>query len=1407
MLIALKKYNSAYLKLLHPSLKRLLVIISIMLFGVIKIHPQEISFKHLTIDDGLSQNFVSCILQDQKGFMWFGTKDGLNRYDGYSFVIYQNNPFDTTTISENFITTLFEDSRGFIWVGTLNGGLNIFERETETFHRIRYSSSVSKTVNTDEVKSIVEDSRGSIWIGTRGEGVFKLTFTNKKFFDITYKQYTSQSDQPGSLSSNIVSTLFFDSKDVLWISTLTGLDKFNNENENFTHYEIQTRNPKAPASFFDKTIYSIHESINGNLWLGTLSGLVKFDRQTGSYKLYPHHYEVFRYGWGSVMQIVGDNSAKLWLATPGELMRFNPVSLTYEYFKNDPLNQNTISYNSISSLYLDRTGILWVGTAGMGINLFDSKAHRFSTLAIKNDPSSRITGFSVRSVLQESNDIVWISTDALFRWNRRTGEIKSFETDSNRPDDFGNTGPWSMIKSHDGKIWAATTEGVYSYESSTEIVRQYKYNPTDTTGLPQKEVYAVWEDQEKNIWIATENYFCLLSDVNDGIFQSYRYQVPLPYNQRVRPVIYQDGQGNFWLGTRNGLLKFDSQKKIFTTYKNDPAKSNSLNNNFINSICPDSFDPDKILWLGTSGGGLNRFDINEGTFAHFTQSAGLPNNVIYGILPDTKGNLWLSTNKGLSKFNPRDSTFRNFDVVDGLQSNEFNTGAYYRSKGGELFFGGIKGLNYFYPEKIKDNPHIPKIALTNLKLGDHYVSVKSDKSILQKAFSETDTLVLSYSDDVVTFEFAALDYSAPEKNQLAYKLENFNKDWIYSGSLRSATYTHLPPGEYIFRVKGSNNDGVWNEEGIALTLIVTPPWWSTWWAYILYGLFFVSGLYLLRRYELNRLKLKNQLKLEIVETDTLRNLDNLKSHFFANISHEFRTPLTLILGQIESVMSSNIETKEKGKLQVANRNARRLLSLINQLLDLSKLEAGSMKLNEEQHNIVSFLKSLFYSFESLAETSKITLKFESELEKIPVLFDPDKMEKVFYNLVSNAFKFTSVDGEIKVSIEILEPSIVEVRIKDSGIGIPADRLSQIFNRFYQVDSSSTREHEGTGIGLALTKELVELHRGKIDVNSKEGEGTEFIITLPLGNLNVENETTTELLMNNFTQHNLLNGFEISEEELIPTTDIRTSKSKPQQEFVLIVEDNSDVRSYIREQLETDYRVIECCNGEEGITKAQNEIPDIIITDVMMPKMDGYQFSTKIRNDEKTSHIPIIMLTAKAGLDDRINGLETGVDDYLTKPFSAKELKVRVKNLIHLRKQLRKRFSTATVIKPTQVTAVSVDQEFLQKVLKTIEINFEDEQFGVEKLAEQVNMSVSQLSRKLNALVDQPPGQLIRSLRLQRAADLLKQNAGTVAEICYKVGFNDQAYFSRAFKKQFGSSPTDYKKDTHFNSEQGGELEP
>lgn len=1379
-----KKNTDAFLFADRKHHLTLVLFMVISVFNLITAQSNSVKFKHLGSDDGLSQNYISSIIQDQKGFMWFGTKDGLNRYDGHNFIIYQHDPFDSTSISDNFVTSLFEDSRGYIWVGTLNGSLDIFDRKTETFYHIIYSSEITDSCRAVEVSSITEDSKGNLWIGTRGKGIFKLSFQSKNSFDIKSQQFIFQSDKPESLSSNIITTVFIDSKGILWIGTLKALNKFNSLSESFTHYEIQTKNIKAPSSQYDGSICSIFESDNGTFWIGTLSGLVKFDRQNGTYKLYPHKYEIFRYGWGKIIDIIEDHTGNLWLASPGELMRFNPKLNSYSYFVNDPFNPNSVSFSSISSLCLDKTGIVWIGTAGMGINLYDSKAERFSSLSKIKETGSRITGFSVRSILEFSKDIVYLSTGVLFRWNRKTGELKSYETSSDRVNDFGNTGVWTMIKDSDGKIWTATTEGLYKYDPSTEKAKQYKFNSTDYSGLPQKEVYAVFEDRQRNIWIATENYLSRLTDIEKGIFQNFRYLPLASSDEQVRPVICQDKKGIFWIGTKYGLIRFDYERKYFQTFKNDPKNPKSLSNDFIKSVYIDSNESQNIIWLGTSGGGLNKFNIDDETFIHFTEKDGLPNNVVYGILPDRKGNLWLSTNKGLSRFNPLDNSFRNFDVNDGLQSNEFNTGAYFLSESGEMFFGGIKGLNYFYPDDIKDNQYKPQIVLTNLKLGDHYLSAKNDKDILQQSISETAKIELSHDEDVITFEFAALDYSSPSKNKFAYKLENFNKDWIYSGSNRSATFTHLPPGEYVFRVKGSNNDGVWNEEGLSLAVIIKPPWWRTWWAFVLYSIVILSGLYLIRRYELNRMKLKNQLRIEKITTDSLRNLDQIKSQFFANISHEFRTPLTLILGQIESVMSSEIETKVKGKLQVAKRNARRLLTLINQLLDLSKIEAGSMKLSSGQHNIVSFLKSLFYSFESLAESQKIITKFESEFANIPVVFDPEKMEKIFYNLISNAIKFTPQQGEIKVEIR-KKDDLVEIKIKDSGKGISQENLQFIFNRFYQVDNSNTREHEGTGIGLALTKELVELHNGRISVSSKLNEGTEFILTFPIGD--IKKDVSDDELISSFD----------SPIECIPnqkdTSLDKNTNLIADREIILIIEDNLDVRSYIREQFDAEYKLLEASNGEEGILIAQREIPDIIITDVMMPKIDGYQFSKAIRCDEKTSHIPIIMLTAKAGLDDKIQGLETGIDDYLTKPFSAKELKVRVKNLIYQRKELRKRFSTSTIIKPSEVTAQSVDQVFLNKVISSIDKYFEDENFSVDKLADEMNMSISQLNRKLNALIDQPPGQLIRSFRLQRAAELLKQNAGSVAEICYKVGFNDQAYFSRAFKKQFGCSPSDYKK--------------
>ncbi len=855
-------------KLSHFPGKRIIKIFFLLLvFLPIITYSQEVRFKHLTINDGLSQNAVFAILQDSKGFMWFGTKDGLNRYDGYSFTVYQNNSFDITSISDNYITTLFEDSRGILWIGTLSGGINRFNRDAETFDRITITSSFSGNLITNEVLSLTEDSVGNIWVGTRGDGLFRLSFKKDK---IIFKQFIHKPENKNSLNNNVVLALCLDSEGTLWIGTEDGINKFVPEKENFIRFKVYTQNPKAPSVPFDRSVSSIYESRNGVLWLGTLNSLVKFDRRTGTYKSYPHHYEIFRYGWGNIRNIVEDSSGKLWLSTIGELMRFDPVTNSYDYFKNDPLNPESVSYNSIHTGYVDKTGILWFGTIGMGINVYDPKSNRFSTFVSKKDPSSRVTGFSVASVLEDDNNFVWIATFVvLSRWNRKTGESISYET-SYSSEDFGNTPAWSIVKSSDGKIWFATPLGLYLYDHITENTRLYKFNPADTTGLLQKDIYAVFEDNEGSIWIATVNYISKLINIERGIFKHFRYDPGPEYYEQARPVIYQDPKGIFWLGTKYGLIRFDSRTQSFKTYRNNPDKPTSLNNNLIKSLCADPFQPDKFIWIGTAGGGLNRFDIEEETFIHFTEKQGLPNNVVYGILPDSKSNLWLSTNKGLSKFDPQKGTFRNYDVRDGLQSNEFNTGAYYKSKSGEMFFGGINGLNYFFPDEIKDNPFKPGIVFTNLKIRDSYISCKDSSGILQKTISETKKIILPYDYEVVTFEFASLDYSSPGKNLYAYKLENFNNDWIYSGSVRTATFTNLDPGEYTLFVKGSNNDGVWNDTGAALEIIITPPWWRTNWAFASYGIFILMGIFAVDRMMRRKVIRKERDKAKLREAELVK---------------------------------------------------------------------------------------------------------------------------------------------------------------------------------------------------------------------------------------------------------------------------------------------------------------------------------------------------------------------------------------------------------------------------------------------------------------------------------------------------------------------------------------------------------
>ncbi len=873
-------------------------------------------------------------------------------------------------------------------------------------------------------------------------------------------------------------------------------------------------------------------------------------------------------------------------------------------------------------------------------------------------------------------------------------------------------------------------------------------------------------------------------------------------------ALLEDSNGTLWIGSSNGLYCIDSirtwegephPKLKMIRYRHILGDTSSISNNLIWCIYE---DPRGDIWIGTNVG-LNRFKKEDEKFTHFFKPDGLPSDVIYNIVEDDHGNLWLSTPIALCKVDLSGQSihFKKYDASDGLPNNNLAR-ALYKRRSGEILVGMTKGLIGFFPDSLKDNPNIPSVAITDLKI--HNQSIPLDTIMNHKRH-----IVLSHSQNFFSLEFAALEFTAPERNQYAYLLEEFETDWNYSGNRRLANYTNVSPGSYIFRVKASNNDGVWNEKGTALKITILPPWWKTWWAYSIYAALILGTLYGLRRYELSRQRFKHRMEMEHIEAENLKEIDNMKSRFFANISHEFRTPLTLIFGPAKDISEKSKDKDIKQSAKIIKRNADKLNGLVNQLLDLSKLEAGKMALETSEHNIIPLLKGLVLSFSSLAERKKITLKFNTKEDKLDIYIDIEKLEKIITNLLSNAFKFTPEGGEVVVSVSKPTPAtagkpksppgrgikgvgpmskVIEISIQDTGIGIPKERLDKIFDRFYQVDGSHTRESEGTGIGLALTKELVELHKGTIKVESKEGEGTTFTVLLPLGREHLKaDEIVEKEIEKEITQV-------IDETEIVPENEGREEKTDleslldTEKPLLLIVEDNSDVRNYIISHLNEEYRIKEAANGEDGLNKSIEQIPDLIVSDVMMPKMDGFELCEKIKTDERTSHIPVILLTAKATSMDKREGYETGADDYIMKPFDASELKVRIQNLIEIRRKLQEKFSSDDFNIPPELK--SIDKEFLKKILTIVNEHISEEEFSIEELGKEAAMSRRHLHRKLKALTNKSPSQFVRSIRLSKARNLIKGKKWTISEISYQVGFSSPIYFNKCFKEEFGYSPSE-----------------
>ena len=1408
---------------------------------------QNIRFEHLSIDDGLSNNIVYTILQDSRGFMWFGTEDGLNKYDGYNFTVYRHDPDDSLSISENWVWSLHEShyaGKHVLWVGTKNGGLNRMDLETEQFTHFRNIPDDPQSLSNDMIVSIYEDSFGELWVGTLG-GINRFDRKTKKFV-----RYQNDANNPNSLSSNNYCTIYESvtaGKPVLWFGTWGGLNKFDRNTEEFTHYKHNAHNLNSLSSNHINDLYS---DISGRLWIGTdKRGLNKFNIETEQFTRFQYEPNDAKSLSSNIVGLLGSilsdlfqQKKVLWIATLNGLNRLDLETEQFTHFKHDPGNPQSLCDNALKVLYKDKTGIIWIGTHGGGLSRFDPSEQTFTHHHHETGNLNSLSDNSIWSIVESKcygPEVFWIGTSGggLNKYDRNTGSFIHYHHDPDNANNLSSEIIFTLLESRfqgRNELWIGTLHGLDKFDLDTKKFTHYKYDTTNPDSISGSVIRSICEDKTGKLWIGTRNGGINRFDRNSGKFSRGKY-----YTGEALSII-ENHTGTIWAGTSRGLFQYHASIDDFTLYTHDPDDPNSLSHNSVLSIFEDK---SSRLWIGTVDG-LNLHNRETNKFTWYKVEDGLPSNVINGILEDEHGNLWLSTNHGLSKFNPGQQSFRNYDKDDGLQSNQFMVGAACLSQKGEMLFGGIHGLNVFHPDSLTENPHIPEVHLTDFQIFNQAVEVKypglkrhDDKYYLPKHISNLSEITLSYKESVFSFQFAALDYHSPQKNRYAYQMEGVDPDWVYTdASRRYATYTQLAPGEYVFKVKGSNNDGLWNEKGTSIKIIITPPWWRTSLAYSIYTILIMGLILAIWRFQTSRLKMKQQIEMEHFEAEKLREVDHLKSRLFANISHEFRTPLTLIQGPIKQIISGEFTGNLKDQCKMILRNSDRLLNLINQLLDLSKLESGRMKLKASRIDLIQYLKGIIQSFASLAERNNISFTYNSAEESLMGYLDRDKLEKIVTNLLSNAFKFTPEGGLIDVRIFPTPLSIpplskggktggVEISISNTGPGIPPDQLEKIFNRFYQAGTTYKKDSEGTGIGLALTKELVEACHGEIGVESEVNKNTTFTLFLPIGKEHfkpeeiVEEKDTGFRLPADASQAGIQDSVKekaaqkdipdsnasgiphplSSTEGRVPRTECQVprAESRPaslRSPLLLIVEDNPDVTYYISSFLEQDYRIITAENGEEGWKKALQKFPDLVISDVMMPVMDGFELCKKLKGDERTSHIPVILLTAKADMESRIEGLEFDADDYISKPFDARELHVRVNNLIEQRKKLRERFSKLIEIKPGEVVSSSMDEQFLERLIEVSEKHLSESGYSTEHFAREVGISRSQLNRKLRALTELSTHGFILNLRLKRAAQLLKKKAGNITEIAYTVGFESPANFSRAFKNQFGKSPRDFAKE-------------
>ncbi|WP_109833344.1 two-component regulator propeller domain-containing protein [Reichenbachiella versicolor] len=1358
-----------------------IVLIILLTFFCITANAQsrnrEIQF--IQIKDEFSQNTASVVIEDHRGFLWVGTRNGLNRYDGMDVTAYHHDDLDSTTVCGSFIASLYIDSDKSLWVGTLGDGLCRYDELSDTF--VSYKSILSNYgLDGVTISAIYEDDYKNLWIGTLNSGLYRW---DRESNDLV--QYIHNVEDELGISSNYITEIVSAGPGKMWVSTWGGgLNLFDINTQRFIHYKEGQEKPASPIS---NVIRSMTLGNNGDLWLGTDKGVdrVTYHRE-GRYEFDHIEFTKSQSDTHSILSILQDADEQLWVGTENDGLCVLDFSQGQEnWYVSDPKIEYSIKNNSIWSLYEGNSGIIWVGTYNRGLFKVDKSVRKFAKY--KNSPytETSLSLGAVSAFAEDENNNVWVATDGggLNYWDVEKNKFHHYSSSTNQnfPDEI-----LSLMTDSRGNVWIGTWQGgVFVKKRGNAKFEKFDLRHEFNTDKEKEVVFSIIEDSFGKIWILVFRGGALRYDPDKDTFESFTYQETdsVRLCSTLLTCIFEDSDQNIWIGTEgSGLNKLERKEKgyISQVFVNDPNNPNSISNNTIFSIKEDA---QGSLWFGTSGG-LNKYDKEKGLFEKFGKRNGLLDEVVHAIEFDISNNLWLSTNKGISRLHIDNYSIQNFDLHDGLQSLEFFKNSSLKLSNGDLLFGGIEGFNAISPDHIVDDHKDVKIYLSDFKLYNQSVKV-GNSSPLTKDLMDTKTITLRYNQNDFSFHFSQLNYSQSPKNIYAYQLVNYDQQWQNAGNRKEAFYTNVPPGDYVFKVKSTNNDGSWSVNEAQVKIEITPAWYDTYWAYTVYVMIGLGLLYWFYSTVVNRERLKNKIELDQMDLARMHELDEMKSSFFANISHEFRSPLTLIMGPLKAMMEEGNYTSNTSQVAMMLRNAEGLLNLINQLLELSKLESGKMKLDVVKEDVVGFLKPIVHSFSSLATRKDVRYKILMPEKEITLSFDRDKLEKIITNLLSNAFKYTKPYGKVNVTLKDYQEEVV-VTVSDDGIGIPKEEKEFIFNRYYRVKSHKTKS-SGTGLGLSLAKELVNLMKGKIEFQSEEGVGTIFEVHLLKGESHFEPEDFIDT--DKGYEYQLKGSFLIQDEKSTSKIDEEES-SLPQ---VLIVEDNLDIRSYMKNILHSEYRILESENGKEGVQIALDQVPDVVISDVMMPVMDGLELCRVIKNDIKTSHIPVILLTAKASNDSAINGFEIGADYYITKPFDPKLLKLRVRNVLKARDNVRDKLLNKTTlnIEPKNIKIASKEEEFLAKAVEAIENNMSNSDFYVDDLGRELGMSRMQLYRKLKGLIGQSANEFIRSIRLKRAAQLISQGELNISEVTYMVGFNDLQYFRDSFKKQFGVNPSEY----------------